>query len=121
MHDHAYGQSQEIINRAHPFGVTSCEIIVYSDQVRAFPFQGIEIHRHRCGKGLPFTGLHLRNFTFMQNHSADNLNIKGAHLHGPPCNFANHSKSFGKDIVQTGSIVQFLSKIWCFRLEFRIG
>ena len=79
----ANGQSQEVIQLAHPLCITTGQVIVHRNDMNAFPSQRIQIHRQGCGQGLAFACAHFRNLALMQSHTADKLHIKVAHLHNP--------------------------------------
>ncbi len=69
--DHADGQSQELVEPAHPLGVALGQVVVDRDHVHAFAFERVQINGQRRHQRLTFTGFHFRDFALMQHHPAD--------------------------------------------------
>ena len=70
----------EHIERAHPFRVTLCEVVVHRHHVYAVTCQCIEEHRacsHQC---LTLTRRHLGNLTLMQHRTTEELHVIMHHL-----------------------------------------
>ena len=74
------GESVEFIERAHPLGVATGEVVVHRHHVHPASCQGIEEHRQRRHQRLSFPGLHLRDFAAMQSHPTDQLHVVVHHV-----------------------------------------
>ena len=72
----------------------------------AFAFQRVEIDRQRCHQRLAFTGPHFGDFTAMQHHPADHLDVKVTHAKHPLGGFTNRGERFGQQIVERLALVQ---------------
>ena len=59
--DETNGQPKELIDAAHIFAIAGSQVVIDSDDVDAFPRQGIEVYRQRRDQGLPFTSTHFGN------------------------------------------------------------
>ena len=78
--DDAHRKSQCVVEHAHPLCIALGEVVVHGDEVNAFPFERVQIHR-QCGhQGFPFAGLHFSDAASMENDAADQLNIEMAHV-----------------------------------------
>ena len=64
--DHAYAQAEELIQRAHPVGVTTGQVVVHRDHVHALAGQCIEVDREGRHEGFTLTGTHLGDLAFVQ-------------------------------------------------------
>ena len=93
-------KTQETVNRSHPFGVASGQIVVYGNNVNPFAGQGIQIGRKGGGKGFAFAGLHFRDFSLMKHHAADQLSIEVAHVQGANRGLPYGCKCFREQIIQ---------------------
>ena len=63
--DAIHAQAVEHIERAHPFGVTFCQIVVHGYYVHAVSGQCVEEYGQGGHQGLTFTGCHFRNLAFV--------------------------------------------------------
>ncbi len=41
MHDNANCKPKELVHLSHPLGITPGQVVIHSDQVNAFAFQGV--------------------------------------------------------------------------------
>ncbi|RMV05524.1 hypothetical protein ALP17_05450 [Pseudomonas savastanoi] len=92
--DDTYGQTEEFVQRTHPVGISASEIVVHGDYVNALAGKRIEVHSQRTDQGFTFTGTHFRDLTFVQGHTADQLNVEVAHAHDALARFTSDSKGF---------------------------
>ena len=76
MHDHANGQAKKRVDLAHPRRIAAGEIIIDRDDVDALARKRIEIAGERGDQCLAFAGAHLGDAALVQDHAADQLNIK---------------------------------------------
>ena len=75
--DGPHGQSQRPEEWEGPITIALDEIVIDGNDMNLLPFQGCEVTRKRGDDRFPLAGLHLRDSTFIQNHGADDLHIKG--------------------------------------------
>ena len=78
--DTVHAQAMEHVQRSHPFRVSFGQVVVYRHHVHALSGQGVQEHRQRSHEGLSFTGGHLRDFSFVQDDTADELHIVMHHI-----------------------------------------
>jgi hypothetical protein len=95
-----YAESVEHIERSHPFGVTFCQIVVNGDHVYAVACKGVEEYWECSYKCFTLTSCHLRNFTLMQNDTAEELYIVVDHV---PFDFT----TTGNPVVDVDGFVAF--------------
>ncbi len=67
VHDHADGQAQHFIDRAHPLRVAACEVIVHGDDVDAQAGERIQIRGKGGDERFSFAGFHFGDFALMQD------------------------------------------------------
>ena len=104
--DDTHGQAEELVQRAHPVGVTTGQVFVDRDHVHALAGQCVEIDRQGTYQGLALTGTHLGDLAFMQGHAADQLHIEVAHAHHSLTGLTGHSEGFGKQLVEGFALSQ---------------
>ena len=114
-------QAQELINLAHFFAVTGCQIIIDRNDVGPFPRKGIQIYRQSRNKRFPFTGLHFCNIPAVQYNAAQELYIKMAHAEDTPRCFTHDCKRFRQKIIKRFSFLQAFFKFKSLSLEGRIA
>ena len=69
-------QAQRFVNRGHPVAVALDEVVVDGDHVDLQAQQDVDVTRQRCDEGFAFAGCHFRDFSFVQDSSADHLDVK---------------------------------------------
>ena len=97
--DDADRHAEEPIDAAHPLGVAARQVVVDSDDVHALAFEGVEIGRKRGDQRLALAGLHLRDVSLVQHHSAHELDVEVPHVEHAAARFADDGKGFGQKIV----------------------
>ena len=75
--DGPHGHSQRPEKWEGPVTIALDEIVVDGNDMNLLPFQDGQVTRKRGNNRFPLAGLHLRDSTFIQNHGADDLHIKG--------------------------------------------
>ena len=118
---HAYGQTQSLMDLAHPLRVTVRQIVIDGYDMDALSFQCIQIGRKGGYQCFSFTGLHLGNAALMKNDSADQLNPVMLHPKNTPCGFPHGSKRFYQYIIQRLSFCQTLFELLCLPSKLLIG
>ena len=74
------GEPEHFVDFAHPLRVATSEVIVYGHQVNAAPGESIQVDRTSCDESFAFTGRHFSDLAFVQDDSADELNIEMNHV-----------------------------------------
>ncbi len=77
--DHAHRQPQHLVDRAHPLRVAPRQVIVHGHDVHAVPGQRIQKRGQRRDERFSFARLHFRDFSLVQDDSADHLHVEVAH------------------------------------------
>src|SRR5690606_40332274 len=77
--DDTDGQTEEVVELAHGFGVTGGKIIVHRHDMHALAVKRIEVDRQGRHQRLAFTGAHFGNAAFVQNHAANQLHVVRTH------------------------------------------
>ena len=72
--------TMKLVNRAHPFGVTFSQVIIYSYEVYTAACKCIQKDRKRSNKRFSLTGTHLRNFSAMKYNTAYELYVVVQHI-----------------------------------------
>ena len=78
--DAIHTQAVEHIDRAHPLGVTLCQIVVDGDDVNAIACKSIQEDGECGGKCLTFTREHLGNLALMKHRTTEELNVEVYHV-----------------------------------------
>ena len=78
--DAIHTQAVEHIDRAHPLGVTLCQIVVDGDDVNAIACKSIQEDGECGGKCLTFTREHLGNLALMKHRATEELNVEVYHV-----------------------------------------
>ena len=89
----------------HPFRITPGEIVVNGDHVHTATCECIEVTGEGGDQGFALAGFHLSDLSFMEHHSADQLNIEMAHTEHALAGLAHDRKGFGQDLVENGALV----------------
>ena len=121
VHDHADGQSEEIIDLAHPFAVAAGQIVVDGDDVDALAGQRVEIDRERCHQRLAFAGLHLGDIALMQHHAADQLDVEMALAEGALGGLAHGGEGRDQDVVERLAVRELLAEFGGAGLQCLVG
>ena len=77
---HTHRQAQEVVQRAHGFGVTTGQVVIHSHHMHALACQGVQVHRQRRGQRLTLTRTHFRNLALVQRNTTHQLHVKVTHL-----------------------------------------
>ena len=70
----------EHVERAHPFRVTLCEVVVHGHHVHTVAAKCVEEHRERTHEGFTFTGSHFGNLTLVKHDTTDELHVVVNHI-----------------------------------------
>ena len=119
--DHAHGQAEEIVDRAHPLRVAAGEIIVDGDHVDALAGERIQIDRKRGDQRFSFTGLHFRDPALVQDDAADELSVEVAHAERALRCFPDNGKSLGQEIVERFVALEPLLELVGLGPQLRVG
>ena len=100
--DAADGQTQELVDLAHPLGVAASQVVVDRDDVDAAAGQRVQVHGHRRDEGLALAGLHLGDLAGVQDHAADELHVEGPHPERADRGLARDGERLLQDLVEDG-------------------
>ncbi len=121
--DAVHAEAVELVQRAHPLGVTLTQVIVHGDHVHALAGERVQEHRQRRDEGLALTGRHLGDAAplllvglegSVQDDAADELHIVMDHV---PGDFV----AAGEPVVLPDGLVPFdMHEVAALRGEFLI-
>ena len=77
--DHADGESERLVDGAHPLRVAFGQIVVDGDDVDAPPGQRVQIRRQRRHERLALAGRHLGDCSGVEHHATDQLDVEVPH------------------------------------------
>ncbi len=117
MHDDADGEAEKIVDLAHPLRVALCQIVVDGDDMNAAAGERVEIDRKRGDERLAFAGLHLGNLAFVEDHSADQLDVEMPLPERALGSFPNGRKGRDQDVVERGAFGHLLLEFFGARPE----
>src|SRR5262249_16820351 len=100
VHDHADGQSEELVDPPHPLRVALGKIVVDRDDVHALSFESVQIDGQRGDQGLAFAGLHFRNLALMPDAAADQLLVEVAPTQYTPASLADDGERLHQQVVK---------------------
>src|SRR3989344_838987 len=96
----ANGKTEEVVDRAHPAGVATGEVIVDGDEVNAAAGKSIENNGGNGGKSLAFSRFLFGNLALVESQAGQQLDVERTHLQSPDERLAGKGKNFGQDIVE---------------------
>ena len=120
IQDHAYRQSQSLVDLAHPLRVTVRQVVVHRHDMDALALQGVQVSRKRGHQRLSFAGLHLGDTSLMQDNSADQLHPVMLHAKHAPGRLAHCREGLYQQIIQRLAVRQALFKFSCLSLQLLI-
>ena len=97
--DASDGQAKKTVYLAHPFGITTGQIIINRNNVNALLFKSVQVNRKSGNKGFAFTRPHFSNFSVVQNNAAHNLNIEMALLQSSLRSLTDRREGIDQDII----------------------
>ena len=96
---HADGEAERLVDRAHPVGVAAGQVVVDGDHVDALAGERVEHHGRGGGQRLALAGLHLGDRAVVQHHAADHLHVEVAHAHRAPADLAHERERLGQQVL----------------------
>ena len=120
-HVNPNGHPQEFKQGAVVLRITLRQIIVDGDHVNAFAGQRIQIGRQRCGQRFTFTGTHFCNTAVVENHAAQQLNVKVTHAEDAFTGFTHDGKGFRDQALQGFAFFQASAELSGFPFQFVVG
>mmetsp|Transcript_2821 Transcript_2821/g.8426 ORF Transcript_2821/g.8426 Transcript_2821/m.8426 type:complete len:301 (+) Transcript_2821:2052-2954(+) len=69
-------QTKEPMDLPHPLTITPGQVVVHRHHVHPLARQRVEVRWKRGHQRLPLSRAHLRNLTFVKNHTTDQLHVK---------------------------------------------
>ena len=109
--DDADGETEELVDPAHPFGVAAREVVVDRDDVHALAGQGVEIDREGGDERLALARLHFGDLALVQDHAALELHVEVALAQGPLGRLAHGREGFRQQIVERFALGQALAEL----------
>ena len=98
--DHADGDAERVVDRAHPLGVAAGEVVVDGDHVDAVAGERVQEHGERRGQRLALAGPHLGDRPVVQDHAADQLDVEVALAERPPRRLAAERERLREQVVE---------------------
>ncbi|CAI8152819.1 MAG: Uncharacterised protein [Pseudidiomarina mangrovi] len=83
--------------------------------------QRVEIGREGSREGFTFTSTHFGNTIIVQDHAANQLHIKVAHIEHPHTGLTHSGEGFWQNTVQASTIGNALLKLAGFGFELLIA
>ncbi len=117
MLDDADRQTEEAVERRHPFRVALGEIIVDRDDVDAFAFERVQVDGQRRDERLAFARAHLGDFAFVKHHAADELHVEMTHAQSALAGFARDGEGFDEQIFERLALSDPLAELGGLRGE----
>ena len=96
----AHAHAEELVELAHPLGVTASEVVVDRDDVDALAGDGVEVARERGDEGLALARLHLGDGATVQGDAADDLHVEVTHAKHAVRGLAADGKGLRKQVVE---------------------
>jgi hypothetical protein len=84
------------------------------------PRQGVQVDGEGRRQGFAFAGFHFGDFSLMEDHSSDELDIEGAHPDPSFRRFPDDGKRLDEEIVQRGPVRQPRPELVRSLAEFRV-
>ena len=117
----ADAQPHEVVDRAHPNGVATGQVVVDRDQVDAASGKCVQNDRGNRHQRLSFTGLHFRDAALVKNGATGELHVKLAHAQRSLGNFPDGGKHLGKHLVEVFTRLGAGSKFGGALLQLGVG
>ena len=93
-------EPEEVIELAHPAGITLSKIIVDCNDMNAATSKRIKVNWECCNESFTFTSLHLGNIAFVKHHTTDELNIEWTKFQNAITCFTNKREGFWKKLIE---------------------
>ena len=92
VHDEADGETEGVIDLAHPLAVARGEVVVHGDDVHALARERVEVGRQNGDERFALAGLHLGDAALMEHDAADELHAERAHAEDAVAHLARDGK-----------------------------
>ena len=113
--------SQHGIDFSHPFRVSSCQVIVYGNDMDILACKAVQIGWKGCNKGFTLTGFHFRNIPLVKEDSSNHLDIENAQTKCSLAYFSCQGKGFREQIIQRFTVSGPCFKFLGLLNDFRFG
>src|SRR3989344_2032246 len=110
-----------MVNRTDPFGITSREVIVHCYQMSTFADQSVEVKLQNGDEGFSLTSAHFRDLALVKDNAADDLDVIGSDSEGTLESFADNFVCFGKDVIETLTILKPFFKLHSLLFKLFVG
>jgi hypothetical protein len=101
--DDADRQSQQPIDRPHPFGVAARQVVVERQHVRATPLDRLQRDGHRGRQRLSLAGLHFDDGASVERQGRHHLHVVRTVPERPPRGIAHERVQLGAEVVAGSS------------------
>ena len=98
--DDADRQAEAMEDGTHPLRVALGQVIVHGHDVDAALRHRVQRRGQRGDEGLALAGLHLRDLSLVQRHSAEELDVEVAHAELAPAYLAGSGEDLGQRVVE---------------------
>src|SRR5262249_38618552 len=100
--DDADGEAKAPIKRAHPLRVAASEVVVDGDNVDATSCERIQDGGKGGDERFAFARFHFRNFSVVENESADELDVEMAHVEETAAGFTREGECRDDGRLESG-------------------
>ncbi len=98
--DHADRHAQRVVERGHPLGVATGQVVVDRDQVDGVARERVEEDGEGRGERLALSRLHLRDRAVVEHHAADHLDVEMALAEGALPGLTHQREGLGQQVVE---------------------
>jgi hypothetical protein len=119
--DHADGQPERLVDRAHPLGVAAREVVVHRHQVHALRRQCVQVERQRGGQRLALAGAHLGDRALVQHRPTEQLHVEVAHAERALGRLAHAGERLGQQVVERLALFEPSAELGGLLAELVVG
>ena len=106
----ADGEAERLVDRPHPVGVASGQVVVDRDDVHALAGERVEHHRGGRGQRLALAGPHLGDRPVVQDHAADHLDVEVPHVRAAAADLAHERERLREQFLDGFSVPRALAQ-----------
>ena len=119
--DGARREPEEAVEAPHPLRVALGEVVVHRDDVDALAFERVQVAGEGRDEGLPFTGAHLGDRPFVEDHPADELHVVVPHPEDALAPLAADGERLGEDVVERRAVLELLLELGGLPLQLGVA
>ena len=117
----AHGYAEELVNLAHPLGVSAGQVVIDCNDVDALSCERVQVNRARSNQRLALAGAHLGDGALVQHQPAHELDIEVALLKRPLGGFAYSSESGRDEVVERLASLELGPEFFCLGPQLVVG